>query len=236
MYNGHSYFNPKPIPAQEFAGSVIPVTVPEPKQPQAKPALEPVSAPVAWILNLDGALSRLASIEGDPEVNHHRDALITDLRRMETECNNFLRKHHAGKVESLRAQHAEIVPQCRAAKEEIERVLMDMHRNEGILRDLQGRTSRARVQFMTAQGEQPAPEDYATDEEISRWQAKCDEAREALITAEQAEQSQVNNYQALAGELQRAQKRMKDLAEQEADLRTAMAGKPVRDRVTGLFR
>ena len=229
-----NYF-PSPTPGNQFRGSVIPLQTPETSRTSEPGTSLPATTAGAPKLDFRAALARIADVR-TAELVHERDELIAQMSALGDRCNLLLAREHAARIVSLREQHKAIVPQCRAARTEISQLLTLRASAEGALRNAQETSSKARVKHMAVKGEEPRPEDYATEAEIKQWETKLDKATAVLSTAEQQEAACLASYLAAANALVAAQGKLNTLAQEEADLRDMLAGKPVVDHRTGLLR
>lgn len=119
-------------------------------------------------------------------------------------------------------EHQEMVRQCRAAKDEYERLVQQADSAYQEWFHNRYAAENALRLYHEWAGAKPRPGEYPTGDELLRWQKELDRRNEAATLAKQREGESWGRYDRLRVERNRANEKLKDLAFEEAEMRSAL--------------
>ena len=179
-------------------------------------------------------VSRLAELQTDPSLEDEAGKLLDVLLDIEPRVCDLIVKHRAQKFEHLKERHETARAAARAAKDARDAIQLEVGPAKGLLRRAQENTSKCRIEVSAWEDSKPKPESFPTKSETREWERGIEAAKKELASAAENERDVLDQLQEIEGHLQAKQAELKKLAEVEFDLRTAMSGKAVFDRETGL--
>jgi hypothetical protein len=94
--------------------------------------------------------------------------------------------------------------------------------------------SKAAAELRAAQDSKPVPESFPTRLELLEWQRGVEAAQKAVDSADERGREASEQLTGVTRRLREQGTELQKLAQAEEDLRTAMSGRPVRDREFGL--
>lgn len=165
------------------------------------------AAPAATQLGLPTGATRLVAQQlADAPESEERNQLCIEWHELNLRVSKFLTEAREQRIAGLRNELDHVLLQGRAALETWRQCQVDVRTAQGRLNAQLEGVGKARVEFLTAEGERPRPEEWPTEAELVKYHERLDRA---LEKANRAEKHQL--------ELQRT------VDEAEAHARTARA-------------
>ncbi len=183
-----------------------------------------------------GAVVRAVEDSGsDPELAGESADLLSILRDAEERICALVSLHRKRHFERLSERHESARAAARTALDTFKATQLEAGPVEGLLRRARENTGKCRVEIRSWEDSKPRPETFPTRLELLDWQRGLEDAQKELEAASEKERDIAGQLTDIAGRLRAQRAELQKLAQAEEDLRTALSGKPVRDREFGLY-
>jgi hypothetical protein len=182
-----------------------------------------------------GAVLRaIGDCRDEPTLANESAALLDELAGLEQRICSLVSQYRERKFANLRERWESARAAARAALDTFKATQLESPPVEGDLRRARQETSKCRAEVTTWEDAKPKPETYPTRLEMKQWERDLQSAKDALTQAQGREREISEQLAEIVGRLRAQRTELEKLAQVEADLRTALAGRPVRDREYGL--
>jgi hypothetical protein len=183
-----------------------------------------------------GAVLRaIGDCRDEPTLANESAALLDELAGLEQRICLLVSQHRERKFANLRERWESARAAARAALDTFKSFQLESPPVEGDLRRARQGTSKCRAEVTSLEDARPAPETYPTRLEMKQWERDLQSAKDALTQAQGREREISEQLAEIVGRLRAQRTELEKRAQVEADLRTALAGKPVRDREYGFL-